>query len=537
MDTLKKGIIVRNGVCVGFGDKTYSTCPIGTVLSYAGQTVPNGYLLADGTSYPTTEYPDLYAVIGNTYGGDTENFNVPNLVDKFIQGSTTSGTEKEAGLPNITGNVGYLKSVADTDLTKEWNGAFKWTTYSATSNTLSQTNSANTYDLEFDASKSNAIYGNSDTVQPPALTMVYIIKAFHTNEGVDSGVSDDVVDYIDGKINDATTNTKTTWSSSKINEELEDVRSELDVIIEGANKETPIDDTVASLTTVWSSKKISEDLAELETEINNKADKDDIYTKTETDNKITEKVSEIVSGAPEDFDTLKEMSDWLTEHEESAAAMNSAIHGKVDKETGKSLMTDTEIERLANVDNYDDTSVNAQIADVYNNRIGGKNLFKASDQKSTSKGITTEWKAGVLYVTGTAGNDEDIYAAGYPYIMAGAQMTIPEASRVTCEYTSYTEAATVQLHIMRGDAHHHPHITASANIDLLKGDRIGGICVKVKKGTTYDFTAKIMIRPEIIEDRTFTPYIPTNTELQEQINTLVSRIAVLEAATGTVAEE
>ena len=49
------------------------------------------------------DYPDLYAVIGNTYGGDTENFNVPNLIDKFIQGSTTSGTEKEAGLPNITG--------------------------------------------------------------------------------------------------------------------------------------------------------------------------------------------------------------------------------------------------------------------------------------------------------------------------------------------------------------------------------------------------------------------------------------------------
>ena len=34
------------------------------------------------------------------------------------------------------------------------------------------------------------------TVQPPALTMVYIIKAFHTNEGVDSGVSDDVINYI-----------------------------------------------------------------------------------------------------------------------------------------------------------------------------------------------------------------------------------------------------------------------------------------------------------------------------------------------------
>lgn len=48
-------------------------------------------------------------------------------------------------------------------------------------------------------------------------------------------------------------------------------------------------------------------------------------TTAEVESKITEKVAEIVAGAPEDFDTLKEMSDWLTEHEDSAASMNSAI--------------------------------------------------------------------------------------------------------------------------------------------------------------------------------------------------------------------
>lgn len=48
-------------------------------------------------------------------------------------------------------------------------------------------------------------------------------------------------------------------------------------------------------------------------------------TTAEVENKVTEKVAEIVAGAPEDFDTLKEMSDWLLEHEDSAASMNSAI--------------------------------------------------------------------------------------------------------------------------------------------------------------------------------------------------------------------
>ena len=70
----------------------------------------------------------------------------------------------------------------------------------------------------------------------------------------------------------------------------------------------------------------------------NKANASDVYTKEEVINKITEKVSEIVTDAPEDFDTLKEMSDWINSHEGSAAEMNAAIKSKVDKEEGKSLI-------------------------------------------------------------------------------------------------------------------------------------------------------------------------------------------------------
>lgn len=38
-----------------------------------------------------------------------------------------------------------------------------------------------------------------------------------------------------------------------------------------------------------------------------------------------EEVTKIVAGASEDFDTLKEMETWLTEHESSATEMNTAI--------------------------------------------------------------------------------------------------------------------------------------------------------------------------------------------------------------------
>ena len=40
---------------------------------------------------------------------------------------------------------------------------------------------------------------------------------------------------------------------------------------------------------------------------------------------ITNKVAEIVADAPEDFNTLKEMSDWISNHENDASAMNSTI--------------------------------------------------------------------------------------------------------------------------------------------------------------------------------------------------------------------
>lgn len=48
-------------------------------------------------------------------------------------------------------------------------------------------------------------------------------------------------------------------------------------------------------------------------------------TAEEVGQAVIDGVARIVAGAPEDFDTLKEMSDWISSHETSAAAMNSAI--------------------------------------------------------------------------------------------------------------------------------------------------------------------------------------------------------------------
>ena len=147
--------------------------PVGCIFPFAGTNLPAGYILCNGASYKVADYPDLYAVIGNTYGGNTTNFNVPNLIDKFIQGSTTSGTAKEAGLPNITGDFNVYTYPIDNG-----RGSFVRSTSNPDSGADITASSFAPYSkFDFNASRSSSIYGKSNTVQPPALTMIYIIKA------------------------------------------------------------------------------------------------------------------------------------------------------------------------------------------------------------------------------------------------------------------------------------------------------------------------------------------------------------------------
>lgn len=153
--------------------------PIGTIFAFAGNNIPAGYLPCNGSAISRTTYADLFAIIGTTYGaGDgSTTFNLPNLTDKFIQGSDTAGTIKSAGLPNITAkyddNIGYAHNYMI-----GWYGAVYLGNPDSSLITSNRNNDGKTYahTWRFDASKSNPIYGNSTTVQPPALTMRYIIK-------------------------------------------------------------------------------------------------------------------------------------------------------------------------------------------------------------------------------------------------------------------------------------------------------------------------------------------------------------------------
>lgn len=142
--------------------------PIGTILPFAGGTIPEGFLACEGAGLSTATYSGLYAVIGNTYGGDTTTFNLPNLTNRFLQGSNTVGTVKAPGLPNITGSFPVTEGFDTPSAGALYSDGRMITGASGLDN--------NGTILRIDASRVNTIYGASDTVQPPAVTVRFIIK-------------------------------------------------------------------------------------------------------------------------------------------------------------------------------------------------------------------------------------------------------------------------------------------------------------------------------------------------------------------------
>lgn len=64
-----------------------SDIPVGVVLQFSGKDtmIPDGFLICDGSSLLRTDYPDLFNVIGTTYGSaDNTHFNLPNIKGKTI---------------------------------------------------------------------------------------------------------------------------------------------------------------------------------------------------------------------------------------------------------------------------------------------------------------------------------------------------------------------------------------------------------------------------------------------------------------------
>lgn len=71
---------------------TANQIPAGTIVPFVtgAEFIPYGWLKCDGSSVAGADYPDLSAVIGNRYGGNTVNFNLPNLTNSALYGTSVN---------------------------------------------------------------------------------------------------------------------------------------------------------------------------------------------------------------------------------------------------------------------------------------------------------------------------------------------------------------------------------------------------------------------------------------------------------------
>jgi microcystin-dependent protein len=81
--------------------------PAGTIISFSGPTCPTGYLAADGSSYSTTAYSNLFGAISYGYGGSGATFSVPNASGLFLRGV---GSQTVAGIGYSSGTIGSTQT-------------------------------------------------------------------------------------------------------------------------------------------------------------------------------------------------------------------------------------------------------------------------------------------------------------------------------------------------------------------------------------------------------------------------------------------
>lgn len=150
--------------------------PVGHILAHMGTTPPPHYLICDGAEYNIIDYKHLAEHIKKDFGsydyfgGDgVLTFCVPNSIGMFLKGNDTLiGAYQEAGLPNITANWKSEPSASA-------NGAVWITSESGTLQAVTSGGSSDSR-VHFDASRSNDIYGKSETVTPKNISVLYCIK-------------------------------------------------------------------------------------------------------------------------------------------------------------------------------------------------------------------------------------------------------------------------------------------------------------------------------------------------------------------------
>lgn len=197
---MKAGQYITDGTAIFILDDVRDGNRVGDIV--LKPTLNDGYIKANGATVKASEYPRLLkfaqdnglCVSEDTWRTDSgtkyvydesaDTLKVPNAVGRVLQGDAFLST-KNAGLPNITGNF-VIDDNNVVGLTNEENvtidgadGAFSLNKSIHAQQVYDNATAAIWYHdklVIFDASRSNAIYGASATVQPPACCLIAQIK-------------------------------------------------------------------------------------------------------------------------------------------------------------------------------------------------------------------------------------------------------------------------------------------------------------------------------------------------------------------------
>ncbi len=154
---LRQGYVKANGATIANASQDYPRL-VEFVLAHPE------LLAADDEAHATNTALYMYNVTSDV-------MTLPNYIGRVMQGGNAV-VSVEAGLPNITGAVNAPYGWGQ----RGHSGALATYTTTTNSSTPSYSTSAPMTGLNIDASRSNAIYGASTTVQPPAVMLIPQIR-------------------------------------------------------------------------------------------------------------------------------------------------------------------------------------------------------------------------------------------------------------------------------------------------------------------------------------------------------------------------
>ena len=158
--------------------------PVGSYMLWSGKNTPEYFIEPSGQTLLRSSYPDLWefaqdnGLVGTLFGSGngSTTFTVTDIRGSFISiadNNNKVGKFTEAGIPNITGSF----KGANLYPFGESNGLFTTTTKGSYGGGA---NGTGYRQVDFDASKANAIYGKSNTVTPANWGLKIILKALPT---------------------------------------------------------------------------------------------------------------------------------------------------------------------------------------------------------------------------------------------------------------------------------------------------------------------------------------------------------------------